>query len=69
MLSAFVIQFKQLKNLSLLSWKIPSQGGEKYNPPLWDASLTEEQAGHIHMEGFKMGGTPRKLHTLQFSEA
>lgn len=68
-LSAFVIQFKQLKNVSLLSWEIPPQGGDKCNPLLWDASVMEEQAGHIHVEGFKIGGTPRKLHTLQFSEA
>jgi len=68
-LSAFVIQFKQLKNLPLLSWKIAPEGGQKYSPLLGEASVMEEQAGHIHVEGFKMGGTPGKLHTLQFSEA
>lgn len=56
MLSAFVIQFKQLKNLPLLSWEIPPQGGETYNPLLRDVSVMEEQAGHMHVKGFKMGG-------------
>lgn len=58
-----------VKNLPLLIWKTPPQGGEKYNPFLWDATVMEEQAGHIHVEGFRMRGTPGKPHTLQFSEA
>lgn len=60
---------KQLKDLSLFSSEIFLQGGEKYNALLWDTSVMEEQAGHIHVYGFKMGRTPGTLHTLQFSEA
>lgn len=42
---------------------------ERYNPLLGDVSVMEKQAGHLHVEGFKIGGTPGKLHTLKFSEA
>lgn len=65
---AFVLQHKQLKGLLLFSSEILLQGGEKYNALLWDTSVMEEQAGHIHVHGFKMGRTPGTLHTLKFSE-
>lgn len=42
---------------------------ERYNPLLGDVSVMEKQAGHLHVKGFKIGGTPGKLHTLKFSEA
>lgn len=65
---AFVLQHKQLKDLPLFSSEILLQGGEEYNALLWDTSVMEEQAGHIHVYGFKMGRTPGTLHSLQFSE-
>lgn len=55
-------------SLPLFSSEILLQGGEKYNALLWDTSAMEEQAGHIHVCGFKMDRTPGTLHTLQFSE-
>lgn len=64
----FLHQHKQLKDLPLLNSDTLLQGGEKYNAFLWDTSVMEEQAGHIHVYGFKMGRTPGALHTLQFSE-
>lgn len=51
----FVIQFKKLKKVPLLSWEVAPERGKKYNPLLGSASVME-QAVHIHIEDFKVRG-------------